>query len=125
MSSSKGGKREDLGIFVRSSWEANYARYLNWLKSRKEILEWKYEPVTFEFPVKKGTRFYTPDFEVHNPDGRVEYHEVKGWNHPKGKTALARMAKYHPSIPIIMIDKPVYMQLRKEMGRIIPNWEGL
>ena len=31
-SRSKSGRRDDLGgLFVRSSWEANYARYLNFL----------------------------------------------------------------------------------------------
>ena len=125
MSGTKSGKRADLGIYVRSAWEANYARYLKWMLSRGEIAAWDYEKKTFEFPVKKGTRFYTPDFRVKNNDGSIEYHEVKGWNHPKGKTALARMALYYPEVIVLLIDKIVYGQLRKSLGRVIPEWEGL
>ena len=60
----RGGKRADLANrYFRSSWEAKWARYLNWLASLHEIWGWEYEPQTFEFvEIKKGTRFYTPDF---------------------------------------------------------------
>ena len=47
--SSRGGIRKDLGIYVRSSWEANYARYLNFLKKSGAILRWEFEPTEFEF----------------------------------------------------------------------------
>ena len=36
-------------IFMRSSWEANIASYLQFLKENKEIQEWEYEPQTFWF----------------------------------------------------------------------------
>ena len=98
----KGGKREDLGgLFVRSGWEANYARYLNWMKERGEIKDWKYEIERFEFPIKRGTRSYTPDFKVWEKDGSVVYHEVKGWITQKGRTRLKRMSKYYPEIKIV------------------------
>jgi len=62
----KAGKRADLGNrFFRSKWEANYARYLEWMKNRGEITDWDYECDTFEFGrIKRGGRFYTPDFKV-------------------------------------------------------------
>lgn len=123
MSGTKSGKRADIGIYVRSAWEANYARYLNFLIRAKQIAAWEYEAETFEFPVKRGTRFYTPDFKVTLPDGRIEYHEVKGWMHPKGKTALARMALHHPSVKIILIQQPEYRALARRVGALIPNWE--
>ena len=55
-----GGRRDDLdGLFVRSSWEANYARYLNWLVKLGEIKGWEYEADTFAFDkIKRGTRFW-------------------------------------------------------------------
>lgn len=121
---SKSGKRDDIGIFVRSSWEANYARYLNWLIQHNEIIEWQYEKETFEFKgIKKGTRFYTPDFRVKKINGDLEYHEVKGWMHQKGKTALSRMAKYYPQIKIILIQKKEYYAIAKIMKSLIPTWE--
>jgi hypothetical protein len=120
----KSGTREDIGIFVRSAWEANYARFLKWLKEKGDIKDWDYEKETFEFKgIKKGTRFYTPDFRVTNNDESIEYHEVKGWKHPKGETALSRMKKYHPEIKIILIDAVYYEDLKKKMSRLIPNWE--
>lgn len=123
----KGGKREDLGgLYVRSSWEANYARYLNWLAERKQIKEWKFEPITFEFvKIKKGNRYYTPDFQVFYFDGSYEFHEVKGYMDAQSKTKLKRMVKYHPKEKIVLIDKPVYMQIHRQMKNLIPFWENL
>jgi hypothetical protein len=120
----KGGKREDLGgLYVRSRWEANWARYLNLLKSIDEIRGWEYEPDTFEFPVKRGNRFYTPDFKVTLTDGSVEYHEVKGWMSPSGATKLKRMAKYYPQIKIVLIREDRYRGVAKTARALIPEWE--
>lgn len=123
MSGTKSGKRADLGIFVRSSWEANYARYLNFLKGIGAVDSWEYECETFEFPVKRGTRFYTPDFTINWKDGSRERHEVKGWMHPKGKTALARMGRYHPEIKIVLIGQKEYRALSRQYRNAIPGWE--
>lgn len=120
-----GGFREDLGMYFRSRWEANYARYLNWLKDKGEIVAWEYEPETFEFPVSRGTRFYTPDFRVTWNTGDVEYHEVKGYLTQKGSTALKRMERYYPDKKIILINGPIYNRILKEHAREIPGWEGL
>src|SRR3989304_501889 len=60
----KSGVRADLGIFVRSAWEANISRYLNFLKARKMIDRWEYEPQRFDFPIRRGTNTYLPDFKV-------------------------------------------------------------
>lgn len=121
-----GGKRDDLGgLYLRSSWEANWARYLNWLMELGEIESWEYEPRTFEFQgIKKGTRFYTPDFSVVNKDGSLEYHEVKGYMDAKSKTKLKRMAKYYPDIKLILIEKDTYYDMANKVGPMIPNWEG-
>jgi hypothetical protein len=122
---SKPGKRADLnGQFFRSSWEANYARYLNWLISLNQLLRWEFEPDTFEFhTIKRGSRFYTPDFKVFENDGRYAYHEVKGWMDPKSQTKLNRMAKYYPNEKVILIDKVAYRSIEKQMKNAIPNWE--
>lgn len=122
-SRTNGGFRADIGIYVRSSWEANYARYLNWLKEQGEIKEWQYEIDTFQFPIKRGTRFYTPDFRVLLPDGTKEYHEVKGYMSPQSKTALDRMARYYPGEKVIVIDGSSYKDIRKKLSKVVPNWE--
>jgi len=113
---SKGGWRDDLGRFVRSSWEANYARFFTFTKTK-----WEYESKTFWFPVKRGTRSYTPDFYL--PDEDV-YHEIKGWLDPKSMTKLKRMAKYYPDVKIVVIGSRWFSDAnRKGMCWLVPNWE--
>jgi len=118
-----GGHREDLGIYVRSRWEANFARYLNWLQEHGHIRGWTYEPREWEFPVKRGTRFYLVDFEVYEKNGSTTYYEVKGWMDPKSRTALDRMARYYPEVQIAVIDRAAYRDIEHKVARLIEGWE--
>lgn len=121
------GFRDDIGIFTRSAWEANYARYLNFLIENKNstIVRWEYEPETFWFEkIRRGCRSYKPDFKVYLSDGGIEYHEVKGWMNPRSKTALNRMRIYHSDIKIVLVDQFAYKAIAREMQFIVPNWEG-
>ena len=119
-----GGTRKDLGLYVRSSWEANYARYLNFLVGTGDILEWKYEPKTFEFVgIKRGCRFYTPDFFIRWKNGKEEYHEVKGYMDQRSATKLKRMALYFPDVVVVLIDKKRYYGIAKSVSGLIPMWE--
>ncbi len=120
----KSGWREDLGRYFRSSWEANYARYLDWLKANGIVVDWKYEPKTFVFEeIKRGTRSYTPDFQVFYRDGRVAWHEVKGWMDPKSAVRLSRMGKFFPEEPLVVIDETWMRRIAKEVSALIPTWE--
>lgn len=121
----KGGRRQDLGgIYFRSSWEANWARYLNWLQSHGQIKSWKFEPDTYEFHgIKRGGRFYTPDFRVLNMDDSIEYHEVKGYMDQRSATKLKRMAKYYPKICVRLIAKAEYEEVRRKVSGLIDGWE--
>ncbi len=122
--SGKQGKRPDLGIYVRSSWEANIARYLNLLKREKKIKRWYYESKRFYFNnIKRGTRSYLPDFCVIYPDGRQEWQEVKGFWTQKAKTAVKRFRKYYPEETLVIIDKDRYREIEKEFSPQIPKWE--
>ena len=120
-SRTKGGKRKDLkNQYFRSAWEANIARYLNFLLKIKQIKSWEYEPDTFWFKkIKRGTRSYTPDFKI-NGD---YYIEVKGYMDDKSKTKLKRMAKYYPNIKIEILDETRYRKINKDFKHIIPFWE--
>lgn len=120
-----GGKRDDLNnMYVRSSWEANYARYLNFLIKNNEISKWEYEVDTFEFTkIKKGTRFYTPDFKVYDKNGNIEYHEVKGWMDEKSITRHNRMTRYYPNIKVRIIDKKWFRANGTMLSKIIKGWE--
>lgn len=144
-SDGKKGKRVDLGgQFFRSAWEANYARFLNFLG-----LEWEYEPSTFQFPVKRGVLTYTPDFYLPNDDVWIE---IKGWLRAKDKIRLKRFKKYYPNnfgkmwivihdpdsetknntkaiaflagdLGILKNQLQGYNKIKKELAYLIPNWE--
>jgi len=86
------GKRDDIVIdgkpqFYRSSWEANYCRYL---RSKGET--WEYEPKGFFYDeVKHCTVSYCPDLKVGNT-----WVEVKGMMDGVSQTAIRRFKKYYP-----------------------------
>lgn len=122
----KGAWREIGGYkkYYRSSWEANYARYLQWLKESNKILDWKHEAEVFWFEgIKRGVVSYLPDFCVTELDGTKEYHEVKGWFDAKSKTKIKRMARYHPKVKLIVIDGKAYAKLKSQMQPLIKDWE--
>ena len=115
-----GGKRK----YYRSRWEANYARYLEWLRLNKQILDWHHEPHTFWFGgIKRGVVSYLPDFRVIEMNANVVYHEVKGWMDPKSATKIKRMAKYYPSVKLIVIDSKGYKALAKSVSSFVLGWE--
>ena len=102
----------DRKYYLKSSWELAYAKYLDSELVNGTIKWWEYEPDTFWFErIKRGVRSYTPDFKVEYLDGKVEYHEVKGYLDSKSKTKLNRMRIYHPDIVMKLIDRAVMKQL--------------
>jgi hypothetical protein len=123
-SRAKRGIRPDIGpMFFRSKWEANYARYLNWLQARGEIDAWKYESQTFWFEaIKRGVRSYKPDFYIEEK-GKSYFVEVKGWMDDKSKTKLKRMKKYYPDIRIVLVDERQYASIKSKVSRLIEGWE--
>jgi len=135
---SKARKRKDLNdIFFRSSWESNFARYLNYIG---EV--WKYEPKTFFFEgYKRGSLSYTPDFYLSRENVWIE---VKGWMDSKSKTKLKRFKEQFSKEASKMIfvinqnkgkaydflnktfpDNEIiyYNELEKKYKNIISNWE--
>lgn len=110
----------------RSSWEGNYAHYLDWLWARGEIKEWEYEPQPrYEFIVNEGNRQralslgYLPDFKVINNDGTFYLVELKG--RTQGMMKLKRMKRFYPKIKIELVQRAEYMALKKKVGRML-NW---
>lgn len=107
-------------IFFRSSWEANYALYLDFLIKQKQIKEWEYEVDTFWFEkIRRGIRSYKPDFKIYNNNDSIEYHEVKGWMDNKSKTKLRRMNKYYPKIKLIVIGNKEYSDIKDKLGKLL------
>ena len=68
----KAGWREIGGqrIYARSRWEANYARYLEWLRANGSIAKWEHEPETFWFEgIKRGTCALNIEINPDNAQG--------------------------------------------------------
>jgi endogenous inhibitor of DNA gyrase (YacG/DUF329 family) len=102
-------KRVDLNNqFFRSSWEANIARFLNFLG-----IKWIYEPE--RFLVENGT--YLPDFFLVDLQC---YFEVKGWSSKNWREKIDLFSHSHD---IVVIDKPLYLSIERCFSKFIPNWE--
>jgi hypothetical protein len=115
-----GGQRK----YFRSKWEANYARYLQFLVESGEIRSWEHEPVTFWFDeIKRGCRSYLPDFRVTENNGSEVFHEVKGWMDDRSKTKIRRMSKYHPTVKLIVIEAKGYNEIRRKLSQVCNGWE--
>jgi len=107
---SHGGYRKDLDHYVRSSWEANIARLLNFLD-----LHYAYEAKRFE--LKNGS--YCPDFYLPEYD---MYIEVKGYPDETYKKAIQFTLEY-PKISLLIIDAKCYHNIEKAYGEKLPQWE--
>jgi hypothetical protein len=122
----RGGRREDLGgRYFRSRWEANWARYLDFLVANRadRTERWEYEPDTFTFPVGRGTTSYTPDFKVWERGKPPVYQEVKGWMDPQSRVRLRRMAQHYPDVTVQVVDQAAYREVERKLGRLIRGWE--
>jgi len=108
----KGGHRQDIGLYLRSTWEADVARIFNLLG-----IQFQYEPRAFS--INTGT--YRPDFHLLDMDIWIE---VSGWVSEDKKRKLADMSQLYPDIKIIHIDRPGYSWLFTTFAHQIPQWEG-
>jgi hypothetical protein len=114
-----GGKRN----YYRSRWEANYARWLQFLKERGEIVDWEHEPQTFWFEkIMRGVRSYKPDFRVTERE-QITWHEVKGWMDSRSRTTLRRFAKYYPDEILYLVRLQPMKSLARNAGPMIEGWE--
>ena len=104
------GYREDIGVTVRSTWEANYCRVLN-LLGRK----WSYEPR--RFLLKNGSS-YTPDFKVGS-----SFVEVKGYVSPLWKKKVQLFHEQYPDVKLKVITPERYKKMAKKYAPKIGNWE--
>ena len=130
----KTGYRADLDMVLRSGWEANVARVF-----RCYEIDFAFEPHVFTFPIKRGTRSYTPDFFLSKTN---EWVEVKGYFDEKSRIKLKRFKKYYPeefakmtliigsskqSLEIcnnLEVEHILYPHISKFYRAKIPNWEG-
>jgi len=55
-------------------------------------IDFEFEPTVFAFPIKRGTKAYTPDFYIKNKSIWIE---VKGFLDDKSKIKLKRFKRYY------------------------------
>jgi len=108
-----GGYREDLEKYFRSSWEANFARCLNYLG-----IQWLYELSVFVLEIAGRETTYRPDFYL--PKMKL-YVEIKGyWVTDLSKKKFESFAESHP---ILLIELEEYQILTEKFAHKIKNWE--
>ena len=111
----KSGYRDDLGHYVRSSWEADLARIFRFLE-----LDYQYEPKTFELTRPNGsTLTYTPDFYV---PSLKQYFEVKGWMDAASAEKIALFEAQYPAETLTVIDKTYFAELQLAYSDLV-QWE--
>ena len=111
----KGGFRDDLGHYVRSSWEADFARVLKY-----NGLDYDYEPEQFELTLDDGrTVHYTPDFYVKSLD---TWFEIKGFMRDMDAMKIKAWQKKFPGRKLIIIDKEPFAQIQMKYSDIV-IWE--
>lgn len=89
-------------IWMRSSWEVAYAKYLDNLR-----IKWSYEPKTFDL----GNTTYTPDFYLPETD---TYIEIKGYWRPDALNKFLAFKLLYPEIKII-----IYNQEKLKKSKIL------
>ena len=111
----KGGFRPDLGHYVRSSWEADFARILK-LKN----INYQYEPQTFKIQRSNGNILhYTPDFYVPSQN---TFYEIKGWFHDLDKEKIQLFQEQYPQYSFDLINTTKFAEFALQYKNLI-NWE--
>ena len=112
---SKLGFRVDLGCIFRSSWEADFARILNYLN-----IDWEYEKVGFKLESQYIEIYYTPDFFLNNNI----IIEIKGfWNEVSRKKVRCFKESY-TEYKLLLIDSDMMSTLFKMYSHKIDKWES-
>lgn len=92
--------------------EESYAGYLESEKQSGRVADYWFE--SLKLKVADGTCWYTPDFMVLLPDGRLELHEVKGSPRVFFDDAKCKVKVVATSFPFAM--KVVYPRAKKNGG---------
>ncbi len=110
-----GGLREDLGHYVRSNWEADFARILNLYN-----LKYEYEPKTFPLIKSNGEILnYTPDFYVKSDN---TFYEIKGWFHDLDREKVELFQKQYPQYNFTLVNTTKFAELALKYKNLV-KWE--
>ncbi|MBA4321047.1 MAG: hypothetical protein C0412_21870, partial [Flavobacterium sp.] len=111
----KGGFRGDLGHYIRSTWEADFARIL-----KLHNLDYQYEPKIFMLTKVNGEIIhYTPDFYVPSQN---TFYEIKGWMRDLDREKIELFQKQYPQYNFILISATKFAEFALKYKTLI-NWE--
>ncbi|MCL5407358.1 MAG: DNA polymerase III subunit alpha [Patescibacteria group bacterium] len=111
----KGGFRSDLGHYVRSSWEADFARILQFHR-----INYQYEPKTFHLIKNNGEVLnYTPDFYVPSEN---TFYEIKGWLHNLDAEKIKLFQEQYPQNNFVIISATKFAEFALKYKTLI-KWE--
>ena len=102
--------RDDLNEVFLSSWEANFARFLNHLG-----ISWLYEHESFLL----GEDYYFPDFFL----GNNILVEIKGFWNATSRSKVFQFKEKHKEYKLFTIDVDMFCTINKLYKDIIDNWE--
>lgn len=94
------GFYKDVGHYIRSGWELNFARILRLLNRKYD-----YEPKSF---ILSDGRTYTPDFYIHK---NGYFYEIKGMWRKDAKDKFFKFKNEYPNIKIKLIDRKKYFRI--------------
>jgi len=110
-----GGFRQDLGHYVRSNWEADFARIL-----KLHHLDYQYEPKTFKLTRNNGQiMHYTPDFYVPKQN---TFYEIKGWFHELDEEKMKLFKEQYPEVKLVLINKTKFAEFAMKYKNLV-QWE--
>ncbi|MEK9167597.1 MAG: DNA polymerase III subunit alpha [Patescibacteria group bacterium] len=110
-----GGYRKDLGHYVRSNWEADFARIL-----LHQGLSYEYEPRTFPVTLPDGSPTnYTPDFYIPSQE---TYYEIKGWLHDDDRLKMEEFQRQYPDIKLVIIGATKFAEFALKYRSLVA-WE--
>ncbi len=102
----RGTRRPQWQRGVMNKGEQRYADHLDTLKAKGHIAAWYYEAVSFL--IGPNCRL-TPDFEVHDMEGYISYHEVKAnrkgrWHgEDDAKVKMKAFVDKYPMRPLFVV----------------------
>jgi hypothetical protein len=112
----KRGTKKDIGIYCRSTFEANYIRFLKWIN-----IKYEYEGKNCIFKLSNGSS-YTCDFYF--PEIKT-FLELKGYMRPESIKKYEIFKKEYPYIKwnILMQDSKEWKNIVINYSKKIPNFE--
>lgn len=100
-------------LTYRSKLEQRYAQELDAMRHAGEIQRWWFEPIKFNLAAKTT---YTPDFLVLTKDGKLVFHEVKGFMRDDAAVKLKVCAALYPFAEFLLITRRRSMWIEKKVG---------